>query len=120
MLNEKDCGPMLVNVLLILIGTPFAVWLMANPDSITTARAWLEANDVLWKVGTVIAVQPLMVVFWFWMKRRVGPFHVQREDEKGNWRTIATSKSLKQAKELAHDKHRRVINMYDFVLYQGR
>lgn len=120
MLSEKDYGPMLVNVLLILIGTPFAVWLMANPDSIAAARTWLDANDVLWKVGMFIAVQPLMVIFWFWMKRRVGPFSIQREDDKGNWHTIATSDSLKQAKELAHDKHRRVINLHSLVVYHGR
>ena len=50
MLSEKGYGPMQVNVLLILIGTPFAVWLMANPDSIAAACTWLDVNDVLCKV----------------------------------------------------------------------
>lgn len=70
MLNKNDAGPMLVNVLLILIGTPLAVWLMANPALITSARTWLDTNDLLWKMGVLIAVQPLMAIFWFWMKRR--------------------------------------------------
>ena len=120
MLKNSDAGPMLVNILLIFVGTPVAVWLLANPQIITDVQQWANDNDFLWKVGAILAVQPLMVVFWFWMKRRQGPFTIEREKAKGHWEAMATTDSLRQAKELAHDAHRRVRNLHGDVIYDGR
>ena len=70
MLKEKDYGPLLTCALLVLLGTPFAVWLMANPEAIELARVWIDTNDVLWKIAVFLAIQPAMLAFWVWLNRR--------------------------------------------------
>ena len=120
MLKENDAWPMLVNLLLILIGALVVILLLANPVVITEVQQWVSDHDILSNLGLFLVAQPLMVVFWFWMKRRQGPFSIERERAPGQWELMATTKSLRQAKELAHDAHRRVRNLQGDVIYQGR
>lgn len=119
MLRRSDAGPMLVNVLLILVGTPAAVWLLANPDVMTDLQQRVSDYDVIWNLVAVLAIQPLMVIFWFWMKRRQGPFTIERQQASGLWEKIAKTDSLRHAKELAHDTHRRVRNLQGDVIFTG-
>lgn len=46
-----------------------------------------------------------------------GPFTVERESEPGCWVGMASNDNLKQAQELVHDSHRRVVDATGAVVY---
>lgn len=117
MLSDKDSGPMLVNVLLIMAGVPIVVWLFTTPQIFTDAQSWFADHDALWMI---LGAQPVMYLFWLFFKRRTGPFAIERECEPGRWEVMTTSESLKSAKELAHDSHRRVRNLHGDIIYSGK
>ena len=114
MLSNKDAGPLLIGLLLVLVGTPAVVWLYAHQE---TALPVVEGAT--WKLGLLLAAQPFMYGFWLWLKRRSGPFTIEREDGAGRWTSMATTNSLKEAKVLAHDQFRRVLNLDGDIIYRG-
>lgn len=53
---------MILYILMILIGTPLAVWILANPDIVNDAKNFIEETQLLWKIGAFIAIQPLAIL----------------------------------------------------------
>lgn len=59
LLKESNAGPMLINVLLIVIGVPLAVWCHQNAEVI---HAWLTGNrGGLIGIAMLIVAQPGLI-----------------------------------------------------------
>lgn len=114
MSRREDVGALSISILLVIVGTPATVWLYFHQEAITAM------SDMSWKLGVLLLIQPFMYGFWLWLKRRSGPFTIEREDGAGRWTSMATTSSLKEAKALAHDQYRRVLNLDGDIVYCGR
>lgn len=67
MLTEKDAVPMLVNALLILIGTPIAILMMSNSNVMSPqfVITWVQTNETILNACIFLALQLVIGIFFF-------------------------------------------------------
>ena len=118
LLRPKDIVPMLISVALIVLGTVLVVWLYTHRGAYESFLNSLDAVDnILINLSLILLVQILFLPIWWLIKRRTGPYRIERKDDAGNWHKITTTPSYRTAKRLAHDSHRRVVNLNGDCIY---
>lgn len=126
LLKPSDLIPMLVDIAIILGGLALMLWMFTNPEAANTAQNWAETTGL--NLLLLLVAQPFIFGLALLLARLsnklekhwAGPYTVQREGEPGAWSGMATTPSYWQARKLAHDGHRRVLNANGQPIYRGR